>query len=500
MIRKANLQTLIENSCRSPYKQKTGDVSYSEETGFHIYGELRLNMKLTAAEDVEDARKYLKILETYANIADICSKDIGASLLEVQGERIHLLFPCPTADRDNIIKIIRFSVALVNHVYDKIKELAGKDYQGFAMATDHGRSILLNNGNGANSSIISLGPSANAPAKRLGKEQDGSVKTPAGHLAIRSKYMENIGTPARIKEWVNIDLLNISEKTPDYIDREMGQRFTNLLREGLIDSSGTRRIVFVESSRMPEDFNFDFSGIAYKTTAFFMRADLDGFTKEVENAFENGAIDKLIAKFLDIMNYPKRFSEGCGRRIIELPWAGDCANLIPFTKIGEGFHQAQTYLPTLLPAEWHGQATSYKVIDESWTKAMGNVKWAVSFSGGDSDDGMPVILVATIKTSQRDFLVASGWSVGKSLDALEADGVNGDDTVIANEDYGYLDSEYQDLFRELDSRFKISRNLTKNKIRDASIAATGSKAQVQVSNKSILVPSPRPHWSFYGTD
>jgi hypothetical protein len=44
---------------------------------------------------------------------------------------------------------------------------------------DHGDSIIVRRGNASNSSAVSLGPSANRPAKRL-----LYGKTPAGHAEI----------------------------------------------------------------------------------------------------------------------------------------------------------------------------------------------------------------------------------------------------------------------------------------------------------------------------
>ena len=38
---------------------------FADEIGFHYYGDLRLNLKLSAADDTQNAQKYLQILQVY---------------------------------------------------------------------------------------------------------------------------------------------------------------------------------------------------------------------------------------------------------------------------------------------------------------------------------------------------------------------------------------------------------------------------------------------------
>ena len=85
-----------------------------------------------------------------------------------------------------------------------------------------------------------------------------------------------------------------------------------------------------------------------------------------------------------------------------------------------------------------------------------DARWAVGWAGGDSegeDDGHSYLLVANILAGDRGFLSVAGWGWGRALDAQEADGVHGEDTVLPNEDYQGLDNIYQTGFYPLDSRF-----------------------------------------------
>jgi len=496
MIREVQLRQLVESASRDAQPLAIGDIQCTKERGFHIYGELRLSLKMTAAEDTRDAQRYLSILQDYATIADACAREIQAELLEVQGERIHLLMPSATPDRAAVDKLIAFSISFAHLVYTKIAAKAGKEFQGFALAADHGDTLILLSGNGGSRSIISLGHAANAPAKRLGVEQDGTVKTPAGHLAVRSEILRAVRYPVDVRDWTNINLREVAKLFEQLTDNRLTETLSRAADAGLLLESqrGTRQVTFVESTYFAEgDFT---TGQALKLSAFCMRADLDGFTKEVQEAFNAGNFAALVQKFASILEFAKQFAAVADRKIIQLPWAGDCANLIVLPKsAGESYEAAQMYVPAQLPAEWHSQVSGTDSAKRAWAHILGRTRWAAACAGGEMDAGSaPVILLATIHTSKRDFMVAGGWAVGRSNDALEAEGVRGDDTVIPDEDYQALDSQLKDLFAELDSRFWISHGLTKQKVRDATVKASTQQTGPYVPTAARHTPSPKPHW------
>lgn len=495
MIKQLGLRQLVESASRDA-RPAIGDVYCSRERGFHVYGELRLSLKMTAAEDTRDAQRYLSILQDYATIADACARETQAELLEVQGERIHLLMPCAGADRSAVDRLIGFSISFAQLVYAKISAKAGKEFQGFALAADHGDALILLSGNGSNGSIISLGPAANAPAKRLGTEQDGSVKTPARHLALRSDILRAVQYPADAGEWTNVDLGQVAKVFERLVDNRLTETLSRAATASLLLESqrGSREVNFVQSAYfMERDFA---TGQALKLSAFCMRADLDGFTKEVQEAFDSGNIAALVQKFASILEFAKQFSAAPDRKIIQLPWAGDCANLIVLPKYaGESYEAAQMYVPAQLPAAWHSQVSGSDSAKKPWTQTLGKTRWAVGCAGGEVVDGSsPVILLATVHTGKRDFMVAAGWAVGRSSDAIGAEDVRGTDTVVPNEDYQALDSQLQDLFEKLDSRFRISRGLTKDKVRDATVRASAQQVGPYVVPADRRTPPAKPHW------
>lgn len=493
-IQQTQLSAILESLHRDA--RPVAIDGYARERGFHIYGELRLTLKLTSADDVTDAQRYLDILQTYATVADSCARSFGASLLEVQGERIHLWSPSDMPSADAIQRVVAFSLALSATVYDKVAAIAGKEFKGFAMASDHGDTIFVRHGVGATASVISLSPAANAPAKRLGTGQDGSVKTPAQHLAFPTEKLRVAGLPAGKNDWELIPLTNV----PQFLDKNAADRLTNAFKaaagEQLLSESRRERprVVLGDASYFQRDVTIRGP---LKATAFYLRADLDGFTKEVAAAFSQGgnAVGNLIEKFTRILAYGDQFAARPDRKTILLPWAGDCANIVLFPKTGESFSAAKSYVPAMLPAEWHDQRATVNANRVAWSSIFGDARWAVGCAGGDVEDGIaPAMLIAPIQTSKRDFLIASGWAPGKSQDAIEAENVGADATVIPTEDYQTLDSQYQSVFKELDTRFWVAKSLTKSQLASLAIASSRQDKKQYIAAAGIHIPPAKHFW------
>src|SRR2546421_9795801 len=137
-IKKSSLNEVLESRARRsaglPQTFENADgVQFSDVTAFHIYGDLRLRLRLAAAEDGRNADKYLDVLEQYAQIAEGCCAPSGATLLEVQGERLHFLLPAAVIDAASIKQLLAFSIALTNTIFDQLEPKAGADWDGFAL-------------------------------------------------------------------------------------------------------------------------------------------------------------------------------------------------------------------------------------------------------------------------------------------------------------------------------------------------------------------------------
>jgi hypothetical protein len=188
MIKKLAASELLNRLARQPTVEFAAEVgpTFADVVGFHVYADLKLNLPLAAAGDGQNANKYLTILEDYAAIGDVCVLQVGGRLVEVQGERLHFVLPSERADETAVRGLLRFSITLTQAVYRKIKPIAGDHWNGFAMAADHGRAIIVVTGRDSDDSAISLGNPANTPAKRLAREP----AVQSGHLAIPTRIVE----------------------------------------------------------------------------------------------------------------------------------------------------------------------------------------------------------------------------------------------------------------------------------------------------------------------
>ena len=464
-----------------------GTELFADITGFHIYGELNLTMKLTAAKDTSDAGKLLRVIQEYTLIAEACASVASVQLLEVQGERIHLLMPLPKVDANSVEELLRFSTAFTKEVYSRISKTAGKEFRGFKMAADHGRAILVSTGGQPNGSIVSLGPAANAPAKEL--KRNGV----AAHLRMRVKhYAARVPTTSH-EEWINVPVLEPTGVIANFASAELTGRYADRSNQFIVEGMRTPMTVRFADAGFLTNFAGGYVGQAIKVQGFPLRADLDGFSKEVETAFANGgsAVIALVQRFFSIMHYPDQFRVRMGKTI-DLPWAGDCATVIVLPN-GNGYAEAREFLPAKAASEWHTQVGESDSHKNKWSGYFGKATWSVGVAGGDEDEGASgFVVVAPIAGRNRDFMVAAGWGIGRSLDAQESEGVKGNDTVIPGVDYLALDSGHKANFEELNTVFWIAHNLTAAKLRSSGIEQLGKASSIFVPKISEPIPQSKP--------
>jgi hypothetical protein len=310
--------------------------------------------------------------------------------------------------------------------------------------------------------MVSLSPAANAPAKHLGRNPDQSVNIPSRNLRMRREHLELLGLNVDgCKAWDDVPLERIPKQAEALASRQFN--FSDR-RQQLLESAN-------ESIRAYKPTIMRFSAneaVGYDTGSadvnhpaviqgFFMRADLDGFTSAIETAFKAGpsGIFQLVTRFSELLEFANEYIEDSRSfsTITKLPWAGDCSNLL-VSPTQETYEAAQTYLPVKLGARWHDQAKA----NADWDKHFGDAKWAVVVAGGtDSKDGDTgnngKTLIAKISLNHRDFLIAAGWSVGRSLDAFTA-GQKKEDIVVHKTDLTCLNADLQKKFSPM-TAYKI---------------------------------------------
>lgn len=498
----ATVYNLLE---RPPLGEKRAGLeapgfTYAWQRGFHIYGELRLYLPLTAAEDNASARRYLKIIQIYVEIAERCAEVAGAVLLEVQGEVIHLLLPADDQSPGSVNKLLAFCVAFANIVYREIEPLAGDAWQSFAMAAEHGPAVLISDGNNSSDSIVSLGPAANNPAKVL-------PHTPAGNLSVRPDTLGIVYVHTdRRKSWETFDLRN-----PPYqpsmqkaaMDESFAMNdstmrvFARQIVESRLQYQATIRNFAAADIKSGEAVD---TASPFQVQGFYMRADLDGFTADVKDAFEDTTGEKvreIVARFTAFMAFADAFSVTIDRQTIKLPWAGDCANIILLPRTGRPYSHERGAVPATEPAKWHDLTAGHDIHGKRWRDYMLKSEWAVAVAGGDDKDegANGFLLVAGVVARQRRFLIAAGWGAGRSKDALEANGISGKDTVIHKVDYASLSGHFQQWFHPLveGGIYYRSSELGMHKLISEAVKNEGVSSPTVVPTVNIHIPRERPY-------
>lgn len=471
---------------------------YAQETGFHVYGKLNLHLELSAADDMRHAKQYLKVIQAYTAIADACAGIQGSLLLEVQGEVIHLLLP-GQHDAKTVDRLLAFCIALTQIVYSDIKPMAGENWQSFVMATDHGEAILIENGNGASDSIVSLGPAANAPAKQL-------PRTSAGCLSIRSDTLELVYADVDgRKEWVPFDLRNPSY-TPELRKYSNEQAFVTMdsamrttaamaLNESKTYDPTVRRLTEFELSVTEEP---DVS-TPLQVQGFCMRSDLDGFTADVQEAFdrEPEAVKALVERFTSLMGFVDAYIATRKRSVIRLPWAGDCANMVLMPAPNHTYDFDRAAVPATEPSDWHAITSEKNASGHNWRDLLLEGDWAVAVvGGGDSEGNEGRLLIASMHASKRQFRIVAGWGARRSLDALDATGIGKRDTVVHKEDYSALSENFQPHFSRVDSNFYKAHDLDAEKLKKTAIRREAKAAGISIPAVGIVTPKPQPHYQY----
>lgn len=495
--RRLSLNDLMEGVRNRSASLSTGSgITHAWERGFHVYGKLNLFLPLAASEDTTNATRYLKIIQAYAAIADKCVVVAGGTLLEVQGEVIHALLPGELT-RDSVNRVLAFSIALANVVYDEISPLAGDAWQSFAMSTEHGQAVLIATGNGSADSIVSLGPSANNPAKKL-------PNTDAGHLSIRPASLALV--------YPNVDNRNAWEqfdlRSPPYLPSGSGVSRTFLLDESVVRAEAKRIIInsgvtqplirVLSESDITTQIENDVNA-PFKTQGFYMRADLDGFTADVAAAFEDqsgAAVAQIVTRFGGFMAFADAFAANLGRRVIRLPWAGDCANMILLPRTGRTYRDERRFVPATEAAKWHDLTAQADGSGRQWREVLLESSWAVGMAGGDREDegADGYLLVANIVTSGRRFKIASGWGTCRSRNALETASIHGGDTVVHKVDYTALSDNYREFFKPLTTVFYRASGLSMSRITRESVKTERQTGPTIIVGSGTALPPPKPHY------
>ena len=359
--------------------------------GHHIYVKLDLRVGLlTSSENAERKKSITLLADLVEGVRNILHGYDGGALLEAQGPVVHGFLPddLDTPDNPRIV-----ALAIRAFVEEAIRPRAGDDFRKVLIAYCHGQSLFVATVDlHGDNSVVSLAPAANAPAKVLWANSD---RFPSGSIL----EVECDGG-FRI---LTLDDLRLAENTRS---REM---IVNCANHGSLQKIAAKEmtIPFPSSPDSPtvEEPHESFS--------ISVRADMDGFTNRVRQAFGQGrdAAIELAHEFYAVMVHAREFSHTASA--IHLPWAGDCFNLlIAVDDRNEYQKNRKRLILEILP----------RFADHMRAK-FPNLKWSYSCAAGDVENAQKCnTLVSRIEVGDTSLLLATGLPVERSLQGLAQEG------------------------------------------------------------------------------
>jgi hypothetical protein len=441
------------------------DQGFTSAIGYHIYTKIKLRALLTDPDNLSNAGRYLKVVNAFTRSAEKLCLATGVRLLEVQGHVHHFL--CPQEDTD-IVKLEEFCTALNIIAYQQIEKIAGKDgWGGFSCTAEHGFTVILNT---ANNSVISLGPAANNPAKKLHKGTDASTLV----------YRRSDAAPFT---WNTIVL-----------EKSGFTKFASASK-GLYESQVFGAEEYFSQPITPEvvrlrsyaDIGRGVPESPVRVQGHFFRADLTGFTARVKAATkDNKQIElmNLAVEIDSIIREAESILVRYSRKVVILPWAGDCANFVVLPSDPSTFASERGGVPPDMSCYWMAELK----------KVARNYSWTIGVACAGPDDKLVgqqgVLLLAQIVGENRRYEIAAGWGVGRSIRAQDHDAASGGDTVMPIEDYKTLKASVQQVFSACDGNYEFYKGrIDCEELRNSEVVALSAATTTQ---QKYDLPVSRP--------
>ncbi len=437
--------------------------SYNLANGWHFYAYLAVAPNLQKAEKSPLTERLVGIYNDYtkaAKSATAKAPDAKVALLEHQGVLLHFFLDY---DKDEERFVIAFAKELSEFVKDRIFKDKEDGVVGFKMAAEFGRSIIIKvpsaSGERAAHSRISLGPSANDPARKL----LGGQAPRSWHFAYR--------TSDDLAPWEDVDC------TPPK---------TAEVRFAMNERAEFRRVVLNTGIEKVPDNPPEHPAIYY---GFVFRADMDGFTDRVKSAFANNNqsdIEQLALDFINFMEDVNDWQQSFipGHKVIVFPWAGDCCNMITYP-VGDTDKNDRTLVkqclsefPTQLILSWN-----------DYLKNKNRRNWLSGWTYGMASGSIKVFSVFVDNVPYR---LMAGWPVGISQEGVNLDGTKPDDLIMHDDDIKEMDDYAKKSFSPFGG-YEHYKKQDKNSRQSTIITKVGLSAKETVVN-GFSVPKSKPYF------
>lgn len=402
---------------------------------WHIYIKLEFKKQYENADTKSDGKSFVRnVMRASAAVEEVVTSADGI-VVEVQGSVIHCLLPDDTCNSTDV----RTQCHSINNALHLIFNDASR-VEGWRMATDWGKTLLVS-GRGIHddNSYVSLGNSANAPAKYLfaqlarGSEEARSLKRfmLAWRATSSSNWIhEHLGTQ------VNEEFRKVASATfAEIRGKDFG--VTSVL------TKQARAAQDVRAQAAPVDSTGSTNGLSNgEPVVYFgwiMRADLDGFTARVEKCFDDDLeLLRLGERFQKIMDEAAEFADGHDEILVQLPWAGD-----NFTA-AVVFSEKDKYEDAIEEKLVQFSLDFSDALDDVAASA-GLSGWAQSIAGGNlHGNSVGNIYIGAVEFEGRRFLIGTGQGMGRSTQGFSDMNPGPGQLAVFEDDYALLLKPYQE--------------------------------------------------------
>ncbi len=453
----------------------------------HIYIKLDFESQFENATNADDARSFLRAVARGATVAESIARRHSGNVLEVQGSTLHVALPSGNPDAT-------FVVDYVQAVHQAFKVLFANPsiINGWRMACDTGFTLVIHDRDvHDDTSFISLGDSANNPAKYLYKElslPEDERKLQKYHLALCSPAGVWLSRPIdELASGIVEDFSGIGE-----IARKQDMLVT-LRNAGFKSTLITASAAPIQPAGMPGSPTSDLPDTYF---GWVMRADLDGFTKRVKECQDDDSkLNELAEQFTKLMSAATQFTHEHSETLAQLPWAGDNYTVAAVFTTRDDYEDAAEKRPIEL-------ALDFSEVMDDLAQKVGFGGWAYGIAGGEVHGSAKAnIFIGGIEFQGRRMLVGAGEGFGRSFQAFGS--VNPAQSQVACfvPDVRKLRDEYKNTFKparnydgQVSSLYRIAEINELEESRDEIYTAPRSTV-VTSSNGTANTIQVRQHFS-----
>ncbi len=449
----------------------------------HVYIKLDFKHQYENAVTADDARSFLRSVARASMASSAVAAHYEGSLLEVQGSMLHVGVPLRQVDAE--LSDVRDLLSDLHAAFGGLFGQERSRVDGWRMAVDVGKTLVVaGRGVHGDESWVSLGRSANRPAKHLYAQ----LELPEERRDLKSYY---VGLrDGHSGKWHHHDLRQMPAKSSRGADAASDIREAAL---NLSYSGAGFQHAHIAAQAVPlAPAGTPGSPTADKPQTHFgwvLRADLDGFTARVDECMDDDAqLQQLAVMFYGIMDAAAQFVNKHQESLAQLPWAGDNFTAAAVFPSRDEYGKA-------IPRRLVELALDYEKEMAEAAVAAEFPGWAYGIAGGDlhGNSGGNVYL-AGIEVAGRRYLVGAGEGFGRSLKAFGDINPKVREMVVYKPDWEKLVDWYKGGFEQAETRrgelstlFRIAKSddLVRARSRDAAAVAVTPVTFPQGKSRSV---------------